>query len=209
MKSSANIRTVSSALILLACSGWSVCHAAPAPASEGAVADQTVDGRAAPDRDAGSTRRVQRLSPEVKPTLDRSGRTRVGKASFYGKMFSGRTMADGTRMEPTGNNAASRTLPLGTTATVTNLETGKTAVVTIRDRGPYVAGRIVDLSPATARAIGLDQRTGVTKVKVAPIAVPLADGGVKLGDGVLQASNLEGSDSLGTGGRIELRTRRP
>jgi rare lipoprotein A len=112
-------------------------------------------------------------------------------------------------MEPTGDNAASRTLPLGTTAQVTNLETGKTAVVTIRDRGPYVAGRIVDLSPATAREIGLDKRTGVTKVKVAPIAVPLADGGIKLGDGVLQASNVAGSDSLEAGGRIEMRMRNP
>ncbi|MGD0502643.1 MAG: septal ring lytic transglycosylase RlpA family protein [Steroidobacteraceae bacterium] len=134
-------------------------------------------------------RRINRLEPQSKPTLDRSGHTRIGKASFYAKMFNGRTMADGTRMEPTANNAASRTLPLGTTAQVTNLETGKTAVVTIRDRGPYVAGRIVDLSPATAREIGLDKRTGVTQVKVAPIAVPMPDGEIKLGDGVLQASN--------------------
>lgn len=136
-----------------------------------------------------SGRRRNRLVPEAKPTLDRSGHTRVGKASFYAKMFNGRTMADGTRMEPTANNAASRTLPLGTTAKVTNLETGKTAIVTIRDRGPYVAGRIVDLSPATAREIGLDKRTGVTQVKIAPIAVPMPDGAIKLGDGVLQASN--------------------
>lgn len=193
--------------MLLALSGWSVSRAAPP--SEGAAADRTVEGAAAPDRDAGSARRVERLSPEVKPTLDRSGRTRVGKASFYARMFAGRTMADGTPMEPTGDNAASRTLPLGTTAQVTNLETGKTAVVTIRDRGPYVAGRIVDLSPATAREIGLDKRTGVTKVKVAPIAVPLADGRIKLGDGVLQASNLGGSDTLEAGGRIEMRMRNP
>jgi rare lipoprotein A len=193
--------------MLLAFSGWSVSHAAPP--SEGTAADRTVEGNAAPDRDAASARRVQRLSPEAKPTLDRTGRTRVGKASFYAKMFAGRTMADGTRMEPTGDNAASRTLPLGTTAQVTNLETGKTAVVTIRDRGPYVAGRIVDLSPATAREIGLDTRTGVTKVKVAPIAVPLADGRIKLGDGVLQASNVAGSDTLEAGGRIEMRMRNP
>jgi rare lipoprotein A len=132
-----------------------------------------------------------RLSPEANPSLDRSGRRRVGKASFYANMFFGRTMADGTPMRPTGNNAASRTLPLGTTARVTNLETGKTAVVTIRDRGPYVAGRIVDLSPATARKIGLDRRTGVTRVAVAPITVPLANGEIKLGDGVLEASNRE------------------
>ena len=151
------------------------------------------DASAAPEAsatEASHTKGVHRLSPDVKLALDRSGRTRVGKASFYAHMFAGRKMADGTPMEPTANNAASLTLPLGTTAKVTNLDTGKTAVVTIRDRGPYVAGRIVDLSPATAREIGLDKRKGLARVEVAPIAVPLADGEIKLGDGVLQASNL-------------------
>ena len=104
-------------------------------------------------------------------------------------MFAGRKMADGSPMEPAGNNAASRTLPLGTTARVTNLETGKAAIVTIRDRGPYVAGRIVDLSPATAHEIGLEPRIGVTRVAVSPITVPMPNGKVKLGDGVLEASN--------------------
>lgn len=156
--------------------------------------------------ESGHTAGVRRLTPVARPILDRSGHTRTGKASFYAKMFNGRTMADGTRMEPTANNAASRTLPLGTTAKVTNLETGKTAVVTIRDRGPYVAGRIVDLSPATAREIGLDRRTGITQVKVAPIAVPMPDGEIKLGDGVLQASNRADG---GSSSRIEMRTRRP
>jgi rare lipoprotein A len=113
--------------------------------------------------------------------LDRSGRTRVGKASFYAKQFAGRTMADGTPMHPHGDNAASKTLPLGTTAKVTNLETGKSAVVVIRDRGPYVNGRIVDLSPATAQQIGITKEEGIAKVKVAPIAVPLADGSIKVG----------------------------
>jgi rare lipoprotein A len=132
----------------------------------------------------------RRISPDVKPNIDRSGRKRFGKASFYARMFAGRKMADGTPMRPTGDNAASLTLPLGTTAQVTNLETGKTAVVTIRDRGPYVDGRIVDLSPATARRIGLDHKTGVTEVEVAPIVVPLPDGKLKLGDGALEANNI-------------------
>jgi len=127
----------------------------------------------------GPAAKPRRLSPEAKPVLDRSGRKRFGKASYYASMFAGRTMTDGTRMRPNGNNAASRTLPLGTTAIVTNLQTGKTAVVTIRDRGPYVDGRIVDLSPATAREIGLDRRIGVTAVEVAPIVVPLPDGRIK------------------------------
>ena len=72
-------------------------------------------------------------------------------------------------MQPQENNAASKTLPLGTTAMVTNLKTGRTAIVTIRDRGPYVKGRIVDLSPSTARKIGLEPKQGVTKVEVAPL----------------------------------------
>ena len=131
-----------------------------------------------------TTRNLAACRPEARPQLDRTGRKRVGKASFYASMFAGRTMADGTTMRPTSNNAASRTLPLGTTAKVTNLETGKTAVVAIHDRGPYVVGRIVDLSPATAREIGLDRRTGVTWVEVAPIAIPMPNGDIKLGDGI-------------------------
>jgi len=123
----------------------------------------------------------QRISLQVKAPIDRSGKKRVGKASFYAHMFAGRKMADGKQMDPQRDNAASRTLPLGTTAKVTNLETGKSALVTIQDRGPYVDGRIVDLSPSTAREIGLSHRQGVTRVEVSPLAVPLPNGGVKLG----------------------------
>jgi len=122
-----------------------------------------------------------RLPVIAKPQLDRSGKARIGKASFYARMFAGRKMANGNKMDPQDSNAASRTLPLGTTAKVTNLTTGKSAVVRIEDRGPYVAGRIVDLSPATAREIGITPREGVTQVEVAPITVPLADGSIKLG----------------------------
>jgi rare lipoprotein A len=112
---------------------------------------------------------------------DFTARKRMGKASFYASKFAGRKMANGNRMDPHGNNAASKTLPLGTTAKVTNLETGMSAVVTIQDRGPFVPGRIVDLSPATAKQIGISHRKGVALVVVAPIAVPQPDGNVKLG----------------------------
>lgn len=90
-------------------------------------------------------------------------------------------MADGARMDPQGINAASRTLPLGTTAKVTNLKTGKSAVIVILDRGPYVKGRLVDLSPSSARKIGITKDMGIAKVAVAPIAVPLPDGSLKPG----------------------------
>ena len=124
---------------------------------------------------------VVREKPVANPQLDHTGRKRVGKASFYAKMFHGRKMANGKPMDPRDDNAASKTLPLGTTAKVTNLETGRSAVVTIEDRGPYVKGRIVDLSPATAQSIGITPKKGLADVEVAPIAVPQPDGSVKPG----------------------------
>jgi rare lipoprotein A len=130
----------------------------------------------------------------VNPPLDRSGHKRLGKASFYARQFSGRKMADGTTMQPQSDNAASKTLPLGTTAKVTNLETGKSAVVTIRDRGPYIKGRIVDLSPSTAKEIGIDHKNGVAKVEVAPIVVPLPDGSTKLGAAVTAPNKQSSND---------------
>jgi rare lipoprotein A len=117
---------------------------------------------------------------DPKPQPDLSGRERTGVASFYADRFAGRKMADGNKMNPQGDNAASRTLPLGTVAKVTNLATRKSAVVTIQDRGPYVHGRIVDLSPSTARKIGITPRTGIAKVRVTPIVVPLPNGRIKL-----------------------------
>jgi rare lipoprotein A len=112
---------------------------------------------------------------------DLSGDKRVGKASIYAKRFDGKKMADGAPMQTESNNAASRTLPIGTTANVTNVVTGASAVIKIEDRGPYAKGRIVDLSPSTARKIGIDPKQGVAKVSIEPIAVPLPNGEVKPG----------------------------
>ena len=120
---------------------------------------------------------VQRATP-----VDRTGKARTGKASYYHRMFAGKKMADGSPMDPHSNNAASKTLPLGTLAMVTNLENGRSAVVEIKDRGPYVDGRIVDVSPWTAAQLGM-MDDGVVKVEVAPIAVPLPGGRLKPGEG--------------------------
>ncbi len=108
----------------------------------------------------------------AKPVIDRSGRRRVGKASVYARKFDGRQMADGTTMDAQSDSAASKTLPLGTVAKVTNLQTGQSAVVTVRDRGPHVAGRIVDLSPASAQQVGIGHRQGVARVAVTPLSLP-------------------------------------
>ena len=140
------------------------------------------------EADAAAKSRPNRESTAPRP-LDHSGKKRVGKASFYAGFFAGRKMADGNRMDPHDDNAASKTLPLGTKARVTNLDTGKSAVVTIQDRGPYVPGRIVDLSPSTAHEIGITPKVGVAPVEVAPIAVPLPDGSVKPGEGAAGHAN--------------------
>lgn len=80
-------------------------------------------------------------------------------------------MADGTPFNPASDSAASKSLPLGTTAQVTNLQNGRTATVQIRDRGPYRAGRIIDVSPGTAGALGMP-RHSTAPVTVAPGAPP-------------------------------------
>lgn len=112
----------------------------------------------------------QASAPAERPAAgSRKSRKQVGKASIYARKFDGRTMADGSPMSLQDDNAASKTLPLGSKARVKNLETGRSAVVTIQDRGPHVAGRIIDLSPATAALIGLTREDGLADVEVTPL----------------------------------------
>jgi rare lipoprotein A len=62
--------------------------------------------------------------------------------------------------------AAHRTWPMGTMVRVTHLHTGQSAIVRINDRGPYIRGRVIDLTPAAASAIGLTPRHGICKVRL-------------------------------------------
>ena len=64
--------------------------------------------------------------------------------------------------------AAHKTLPLGSVVRVTNLHNGRSVVVRINDRGPFVRGRIIDLLPAAARALGF---SGLAPVDVEPMTV--------------------------------------
>jgi rare lipoprotein A len=103
--------------------------------------------------------------------LDRSGKPRKGEASYYGKKFHHKETADGSKLDPKSNMAASKTLPLGTKAKVTNLESGKSAVVEIADRGPYVDGRIIDVTPKVAEKLDMKD-DGTAPVVVKPIELP-------------------------------------
>jgi rare lipoprotein A (peptidoglycan hydrolase) len=78
-----------------------------------------------------------------------------GKASYYGNKFNGRRTASGEYFNLRHFTAAHRTLAFGTNVKVTNLNNGKNVIVRINDRGPFMRGRIIDVSPAAAREIGL------------------------------------------------------
>jgi rare lipoprotein A len=88
-----------------------------------------------------------------------------GLASWYGGKFQGRQTASGEIFDTNQPTAAHKTLPFGTIVRVTNLENGKSTVVRINDRGPFIPGRIIDLSRASALAIGL-AGTGVARVRI-------------------------------------------
>ena len=84
-----------------------------------------------------------------------------GIASVYA--YRGGKTASGERANPSALTAAHRTLPFGTHVTVTNKKNGKSVTVRINDRGPFVRGRIIDLTPAAASALGF---SGLTQVSL-------------------------------------------
>lgn len=109
------------------------------------------------------------LSPSIvsaHPTKNSGKYVRSGEASWYGPGFHGRRTASGETFNTNELTAAHRTLPFGTRVRVVNKRTGKSVVVRINDRGPYAHGRIIDLSRASAQAIGI---TGVANVEVAQL----------------------------------------
>lgn len=138
------------------------------------VADARTRHQAATHAQAHERPRVAELHRERRAAAAHPGRVQRGKASIYAAGLQGRKMADGTPFDPASNAAASKTLPLGTTARVTNVENGRTATVQVRDRGPHRAGRIIDVSPGSAGALGM------THDGIAPVTVaPLPDGQVR------------------------------
>lgn len=89
-----------------------------------------------------------------------------GMASYYGRKFAGRRTASGDAFDPDGYTAAHRTLPFGSKVRVTNARTGASVTVRINDRGPWHGNRLIDLSDAAARDIGL-MSAGSGKVELA------------------------------------------
>lgn len=112
-------------------------------------------------------------SPEVqKPTTLKAKAklkkawSQIGKASWYGGHFQGRTTANGEQFDMNSLTCAHRSLPLGSWARITNLRTKKSVFVRVNDRGPLLEDRVVDLSYAAARALGI---AGLGRVRIDPV----------------------------------------
>jgi len=114
-------------------------HAADAPAKAAGPASMSAPSAAAPALAA--------------PAATATGET--GLAAVYSDRLHGRKTASGERYDRSRLTAAHKTLPFGTQVKVTHAKNQKSVTVRINDRGPMQAGRILDLSPAAAKAIGI------------------------------------------------------
>src|SRR5690606_36476085 len=112
--------------------------------------------------------------PQSTPSPDRppeplASETAVGHASWYGRKFHGRLTASGEAYDMAALTAAHRTLPFGSRVRVTNLTNGRSVLVTINDRGPFAEDRLIDLSQAAARQLGILE-DGVVEVRLEVLA---------------------------------------
>lgn len=109
------------------------------------------------------------LAPSASASTDPPRRSETGIASWYNQ--AGSQTSSGVRFNPQSNMAAHKTLPFGTVARVTNLDNGRSEIVKITDRGPFTGHRIIDLTPSTAKALGVGDH-GLMRVSVTPLSFP-------------------------------------
>ncbi len=99
------------------------------------------------------------------PSVVHVGEMFYGRASWYGPNFHGKLTSNGEKYDMNSMTAAHKTLPMNTIVRATNQANGRSAVVRINDRGPFVDTRIIDLSKAAAKKLGMI-KTGTTDIKL-------------------------------------------
>ncbi len=112
---------------------------------------------------------LERLSAVASNTVSRFQQT--GIASWYGRQFHGRKTASGEVFNQNGFTAAHRSLPMNCYIKVTNKANGKSVIVKVNDRGPFHGNRVVDLSYAAAKQIGITQ-SGTGNVTIERVDAP-------------------------------------
>lgn len=105
------------------------------------------------------------LFSNMKPAEALPGLIQKGKASFYSKKFNGRKTAYGERVDATALEGAHLHFPLNTLVEVTNLDNQRSVIVRINDRGPFAKGRVIDLTLAAAKALGMVSK-GIANVSL-------------------------------------------
>jgi rare lipoprotein A len=102
----------------------------------------------------------------------------TGRASWYGPPYNHHKGANGQVYDQEAMTAAHRTLPMNSLLRVTNVQTGQSAIMRVTDRGPFVPDRVLDLSLASARAVGV-YRPGTAQVRidVYETPAPIDEGG--------------------------------
>ncbi len=105
---------------------------------------------------AGCTGSYPRFTPREKTgSVDASDHELEGTASYYGEEFNGRRTANGEVYDMNALTAAHRTLPFNTRVRVVNRQNGRSVVVRINDRGPFKSDRVIDVSLAAAKQLGM------------------------------------------------------
>lgn len=140
------ISTIITAALALALAGCSAKRIPPSDQSAPPVSDKVKKATQKPYTIDGKT---------YYPVAAADGYSEKGLASWYGRPFHGRKAASGETYDMFALTAAHRVLPMGTRVEVKNLQNGQTVYVRINDRGPFVAGRVIDLSYAAAKKIGM------------------------------------------------------
>ncbi|MBP0445901.1 hypothetical protein J8J14_14080 [Roseomonas sp. SSH11] len=139
-------------------------------------------GMAAPrEQSAGAVIEIApRPAPRQPPrqALDRSGKARQAEA----------LVLDDPALASRPAVGVSGVLPQGTTARVQNLQNGRSTLVQVLGGGPASAGRLLDITPPVARALGVTERSA--QILVAPLAVPQPDGTIRLGEGTRLAGTV-------------------
>ncbi len=103
------------------------------------------------------------------PSIGAQAQVEHGKASYYSRQLRGKRTASGEPLSATAYTCAHRTHPFGTYLRVKNVDNGREVVVVVNDRGPFVRGRVVDVSYAAAKELGMIAR-GLCNVEIEPVA---------------------------------------
>jgi len=128
------------------------------------------------------------------PAAASAAQPETGIASWYGADFHGRRTSNGEVYDKEKLTCAHRTFPFGSYLLVRDLDNGSSVVVRVNDRGPFAKNRIIDLSEAAARIIGMIP-TGTARVSLTaiPKEEALAWKGGSLGGETRDGSNADGS----------------